>query len=82
MKAHLLTLKDEDRSHLQKNPLQDAQCGNFEIFVSLRFYMKSISGITYRSAKTEIAKNAISGGVNFVYLVNFSFRKAQKFIKI
>ena len=56
-----------------------SQCGNFKIFVSLRFYVK-FNFVDSRSAKTSIF--AILGAVNFVNLENFSLPKVQKFIKI
>ena len=50
------------------------QCGNFKIFVSLRFYVKSILWIL------EVKKTAvftIFGAVNFVLLLNFSLQKVK-----
>ena len=54
------------------------QCGNFSIFLPIRFYVKSILEVS-RSAKTAIFVTL--GAVNLVILVNFSFQKMQKFIK-
>ena len=51
-------------------------CGNFRIFLSLRFYVKSSFGDS-RSSKT-----AILGALNCVNLVNFSLQKVQKCMKI
>ena len=54
-------------------------CGNFSMFLSLRFCVKSIfwgSG----SSKTDIF--AILGALNFVVLVNFSPQEVKRCIKI
>ena len=48
--------------------LRNSQNGNFKIFVSRIFYVKSVY--------------AILGAVNFVHLVNFSVKKVPKFINI
>ena len=56
------------------NVCTKAQCGNFMIFLSLRFYVKS------RSSKTAVFGNF--GAFNLVNLVNFSLQKVQKCIKI
>ena len=55
------------------------QCGNIKIFISFRFYVKSIL-VDSRSAKAAIF--AILGAVNFVNLVNIGLQKVQKFIQI
>ena len=56
-----------------------SQYGNFKIFLSLRFYVKSLL-VEIRSAKNAVF--AIFGALNYVNLVDFSFQKAQKFMKI
>ena len=53
-----------------------SQCGNFMIFLSLRFYVKSNLGEA-RSSKTAVF--AIFEALNFVDLVNFSLSKLYKF---
>ena len=58
--------------------ISNAQCGNFMIFISLRFYVKSIFEYS-RSAKTAFF--AILGAVNFVNLVNISLLILKKFMK-
>ena len=58
-----------------KDKVQSAQCGNFKIFLSFRFYVKSIL------ENLEVVKVpffAILGALNFVDLVNFSLQKAKK----
>ena len=55
------------------------QCGNFMIFLSIRFYMKSIFGML------EVLKMpflALLETLNFEFMVNFSLQKVQKFIEI
>ena len=54
-------------------------CGKFRIFLSLRFYVKSILE-NLREPKTFFF--ALFGALNFANLVNFSLLKVQKFIKI
>ena len=52
----------------------NTQCGNFRIFLSLGFYLKSIM------ENLEVLKTAflaISGTLNFVNFVNFSHRKCK-----
>ena len=62
------------------NRRKRTQCGNFIIFLSLRFYVKSIL------ENLEIVKLAtifvILWALNFAKLVYFSFQKVQEFIKI
>ena len=58
--------------------LNNAQCGSFMIFLSLRFYVKSI----LRISEVQTAIFAILRTVNFVPLVYYSLQKVQNFIKI
>ena len=48
---------------------------NFRIFLSFKFYVKSIFWES-RSSKTAVI--ALIGAVNFVNLVKYSFKKVQK----
>ena len=54
------------------------QCENFKIFLSFRFYVKSIFEES-RMSKTAVF--AIFGTLNFVNLINFSHQKVQKYMK-
>ena len=54
---------------------QNAQCGNFGIFVSLIFYVKSIL------ENLEVPKLPFWALDNTVNLVKISLQKLQKFIK-
>ena len=54
------------------------QCGNFSIFLPIRFYVKSILEVS-RSSKTAVL--ATLGVLKMSILVNFSLQKMQKFIK-
>ena len=55
------------------------QCGNYIIFPSLRFYVKSI--LQNLDAR-KLPFFAILKSLNFVQLMDFSLQKVQKFIKI
>ena len=55
------------------------QCGNCRIFLSFRFYVKSILGDS-RCAKYANLTNLEA--LNFVNLINLSLQKVQKYIKI
>ena len=55
------------------------QCGNFRIFLSLIFYVKSIM---QNLEVPKVPVSAILGALSFVNLVNFSLQKVQNFIKI
>ena len=50
----------------------NSQCGNFMIFLLLRFYVKSILRVL---GLPKLPFFAISGVVNFVNLVNFNLQK-------
>ena len=51
------------------------RCGNFRIFLSFRFYVKSI---LENLAVHKLLFFAITGARNFVNLVNFSLQNVQK----
>ena len=55
------------------------QCGNFRIFLSFRFYVKSIFE---NQELVKLPFFANFGDLNFVNLVNISLKKEQRFIKI
>ena len=63
----------------QRNKGQWPQCANFRIFLSFRFYVKSILD---NVEVLKIAFFAILGTLNFDILVNFRLLKVQKFIEI
>ena len=50
------------------------QCGNYMIFKSFRFYVKS----TFEDLEVKLQFCAISGALNFVDLVYFSIQKVKK----
>ena len=55
------------------------QCGNFRIFLALRFYVKSI---LENLEVLYLLLFAILGTLNFVNLVNFTLQNMQKCIEI
>ena len=59
-------------------PQHCTDCGNFRIFLSLRFYVKPMEN----SEVVKLPFIGIFGAVDFVNLLNSSFKKVQKFIKI
>ena len=67
-------LSDLIEISLQNNPIKVSkpQCGNFMIFLSLRFYVRS----------SKIAVFRILGALKMIHLVDFSRQRVQKFIKI
>ena len=56
-----------------------AQCGNFMIFLSFRFYVKSILGIVEMQ---KLLFFAVLGDVNFVYYEICAFKKCKNPSKI
>ena len=63
------------------HPVSWTPCGNFRIFLSFIFYVKSI----FEDLEIELLKIvvfAILGVLKFVNLANFSLQKVQTFMKI
>ena len=64
---------------VSKCEFKDTQCENLKIFVSLKFYVKSI----LRTPEVQkLQKLPILRAGNLVHLVNFRLRKVAKSIKI
>ena len=69
---------DEDDENPDSVSDRDTQCGNFRVFLSLRFYVKSNSGVL------EVQKVSLFAVLKplFLNLVHFSCLKMQKCIKM
>ena len=75
----VLELLDSPKLISRKIWVTKTQCGKFRIFLSLRFYVKSIF------ENLEVLKLTFLpflGALNFVNLVHFSLQKVQKSMKI